>query len=220
MRGNFVWKARGREGPSSWMVTRDRMNSWNTESNIIKPEIYSDQIVVARWEARREINLRIVIQNMILVVHVITIAGLMLLAGTGLVEVWTAWFVSLFTSFSLGQIWLHSGIRHAQFRMFFMRNLDRHATDDFVPWETFLKMARPRALLGAHWYISTKAVLGTSHLSVIAAAGIAMGFPFFFFPGFIVLCVTGGGSSLVLLYLLKHPPLPDFDPGLAGNEIR
>ncbi|MDC0992009.1 hypothetical protein OAR33_00375 [bacterium] len=187
---------------------------------MITPETESDHLAAARWEARREINLRIIIQNTILMVYVVMVVTLILLAGTGLVTGWVAWFASLFASFTLGQIWLHSGIRHAQYRMFFMSNLDPAVAIDFLPWESFLKKVRPDAILGAHWYISTKAVFGTSHLAVIVASGIEMGRKSLVYSDFWILCAAGGVSSFILLYLLMHPRLPDLGVDLMKKEIR
>lgn len=206
---------------------------WNTETNetvvrvnqlqgevraMIDSGTKSSSLDAARWEARREINLRIIIQNTILMLYVVMVSTLILLAGTGLVTGWVAWFASLFASFTLGQIWLHSGIRHAQYRMFFMSNLDLVTPVDFLPWESFLKKVRPNAILGAHWYISTKAVFGTSHLAVIVATGIEMGRESLVHPDFWVLCAAGGVSSFILLYLLMHPRLPDLGADLMEER--
>lgn len=173
------------------------------------------ELAGARWEARREINIRIVIQNVLVVIQVGMIVVLTLMAGCGGMNTAALWFAAVVGSFGFGQAWLHSGIRHAQYRSFFIDNLDKCRSQHFVAWEAFLKRARPQGVLGSHWYISTKLVFGASNLAVIAGG--------FLFGDSSVdwwsLAGLGALSSVVLLILLKHPSIPGTQGKFSSGDV-
>lgn len=174
----------------------------------------------AVWEARREINIRIVVQNIIIMLQIVMIVGLTLASGLRPGNLSVIWFTGMVGSLMFGQAWLHSGIRHAQYRAFFCENLDRHLNSDFVPWETFLKALRPPGPLGSHWYISTKALFAGSHLSILAAAAIAWKGSLLRDTGFQILLVIALATTVASIFILRHPSLPSFDPEASGLKKR
>jgi hypothetical protein len=186
------------------------------KARIVMKERNAAELSEARWEARREINIRIVVQNALVVIQVAMVVVLTLLAGCGGMNTAAVWFAAAVGSFGFGQAWLHSGIRHAQYRSFFRDNLDKLGSQDFVAWEAFLKQARPQNFLGSHWYISTKLMFGASNLAVIAGG--------FFFgdsrEDWWLLVGLGGVSSMALLVLLKHPPIPDAQDKATSGDVQ
>lgn len=114
-------------------------------------------------EARLEVNLRILIQNLIVILN------------TGQIMIWMAavifsdagifliWFAAATTSVMLGFTWIHSGVRHAQYRQYFKDILDPASEHVVIGWEAALKKLRPHSALGSRWWISTKGVFAFGH---------------------------------------------------------
>lgn len=178
-----------------------------------------ERLASAVWEARREINLRIVVQNVLVMLQILMIVGLSLASGFEPQKLAVTWFVGMAGSFMFGQAWLHSGIRHAQYRAFFRENLDLGEDRTFIPWETFLKAMRPRGVLGSHWYISTKALFAVSHLSILISALVGS-HSLIRSGGFQILVVVALVTSVAFVLILRHPDLPRFDPDSPGLKKR
>ena len=162
----------------------------------------------ARWEARREVNLRIVIQNSVLCLHTSIISALLVIQILSDQNPWLFWLIGIMSSTALGQIWLHNGIRHVQIRRYFEDVLDVDIRAHFESWEDFLNRLHPRSPLGTRWWVSTKAIFAFMQLgfglvtvldSVVSDASPNAGL------GILMMGLIFG---VITISLLKHPPLP------------
>lgn len=178
------------------------------------------RLASAALDARREINLRIVVQNIFIMLQILMIVGLTLASGLRPENLSVIWFTGMAGSFMFGQSWLHSDIRLAQYQAFFRENLDRHIESDFVPWETFLKGLRPPGPLGSHCYISTKALFAASHLCILVSASIAGSRSLILQTEFQVLLGIAMITTVFFVLILRHPSLPQFDPQAPGLKRR
>lgn len=169
----------------------------------------------AVWEARREINLRIVLQNGVLCLHTTIITILLIIQITFSVNPWLVWLVGIMSSTVLAQIWLHSGVRHAQFRRYFEDVLDADTTHGLEGWESFLERMHPESSLGTRWWIRTKAVFAFTQLGfglVAIASSVLVGQSFGAGIGILVVGILFGMFTLSVLH---HPPLP---AGVGATE--
>ena len=184
-----------------------------------QPERRRDQIRdQAAWEAKREINLRIVLQNLVLCLHTTIITGLLVLQILSEVDPWLLWLVGIMSSTMLAQIWLHSGIRHVQLRRYFEDVLDVGINEELEGWESFVHRMHPDVLLGARWWISTKAIFAYAQLGmgiVAIASSLLIKQPI---GGGIVLLVAGIVFGVITIYSLQHPRLPDVSTKSALEE--
>ncbi|MGP6085766.1 hypothetical protein [Antarctobacter jejuensis] len=120
---------------------------------------------------RRELALRILLQNLLLIVSlpVFTAFAAVSLALPGMV--WAAAAVHGAVGLGAALQWCHHGIRTKQIKDYLL-TID--SGDGGSGWEGWLPANRPRRLLGARWMISTKGVfLGLQLAMIILAAFIA-----------------------------------------------
>lgn len=167
----------------------------------------------AGWEARREVNLRIVIQNTVLCLHTSIITVLLVAQVLSGQSPWLFWLIGIMSSTVLGQIWLHNGIRHVQIRRYFEDVLDVETGNHFESWEDFLKRMHPRSPLGTRWWVSTKAIFAFTQLGFgLVALLNALQTDASPGPG-LGLIVMGAIFGVITIALLGHPPLPTNDSG-------
>lgn len=171
----------------------------------------------AGWEARREVNLRIVIQNTVLCLHTSIITALLVAQVLSGESPWLFWLIGIMSSTVLGQIWLHNGIRHVQIRRYFEDVLDVETENHFESWEDFLKRMHPRSPLGTRWWVSTKAIFAFTQLG-FGLVTLLNAFQSDSSPGSgIGLIVVGAIFGVITILLLGHPPLPMDDAGDEGS---
>lgn len=114
----------------------------------------------AGWDARREVNFSMVIQNSVLCLPTSIIMALLSVQVLSGQNSWLFWLTGIMSSTVLGRIWLHNGIRHVQIRRYCEGVLDVGTKNDFESWEDFLKRMHPRSPLGTRWRFSTIFLLG------------------------------------------------------------
>ena len=116
---------------------------------------------------RAEIRLRILLQNVNLMLAVSAFA---FLAAAALAWPLSAWLIACVHAIVSGALllqWCHHGVRTMQLKMFLMQQEEKARSD----WEVWLPANRPKRLLGTRWFVSTKGVfLGTQ----AAMAGFAI----------------------------------------------
>jgi hypothetical protein len=135
----------------------------------------SDAASAARDDAlvlRRELALRILLQNVLLILALLLFAGL-----AGLALIWPrmaalAAAVHGVAGFGLALMWCHHGIRTRQITQFLLRD-DAAAPEQ--DWERWLRANRPKTLLGSRWMISTKGVfIGLQAAFLLLAAWLPL----------------------------------------------
>lgn len=149
--------------------------------------------------ARREIDLRIAIQNLILLTAVISAQVFCVLA---LMHRTDGVALSLIFSGAVqasALIWGHNGIRHAQIRCYVVEVIEPRMASAGEGWEAFVEAVRPSDALGTRWRLSTYGVFCGAQALVGAACWYASG-------AWSCLVVAFIGSVLTVL-LLSHPPL-------------
>lgn len=117
-----------------------------------------DNVSAARDDAkvlRRELALRILLQNLLLILALLLFAALAVLALVRPEIAALAAAVQGVTGFGLALIWCHHGIRTQQITQFLLRDDAAAPRQD---WENWLRANRPQTLLGSRWLISTKGV--------------------------------------------------------------
>ncbi|MEY2882783.1 MAG: hypothetical protein RL490_507 [Pseudomonadota bacterium] len=104
---------------------------------------------------RRELALRILLQNLLLMLALLLFTGL---AGLALLRPGMAALAAAVhgvTGLGLALVWCHHGIRTRQITQFLLRDPAAAPRQD---WEHWLRANRPRRILGTRWLISTKGV--------------------------------------------------------------
>ncbi len=116
---------------------------------------------------RRELALRILLQNLLLILSLLLFAAFAILALALPETAWAA--VAAHGAASLGAAlqWCHHGIRTKQIKNYLLTIV--HADAD-GGWERWLPRNRPRTLLGSRWMLSTKAVFLGLQLAMIGLA--------------------------------------------------
>lgn len=130
--------------------------------NTSSATMLSDDLVL-----RRELALRILLQNLLLIVSLALFAAFAILL---LVRPETAWAAAAAQGVAgLGATlqWCHHGIRTKQIKDYLLTIDDGEAGGG---WERWLPANRPRTLLGSRWMISTKGVFLGLQLAMIGLA--------------------------------------------------
>lgn len=119
---------------------------------------------------RTELLLRIVLQNLTLLIAAAGFAGLAALLVGLAAQAWP--ICSAYAALSLALLvqWCHHGVRTMQIKQYI--TLQEQA--DLTSWEGWLPANRPDRLLGTRWLISTKGVfLGLQLAMAILAARLS-----------------------------------------------
>lgn len=117
---------------------------------------------------RNELRMRILLQNMLLIVSVVLYAPFALMAAVAARSAWDGAVAYAVIVLALSLQWCHHGIRTKQIKQYLVRS-------DTSPdgWEQWLPANRPKTLLGARWLISTKGVfLGLSMAAALVAFSV------------------------------------------------
>lgn len=135
-----------------------------------------NDLAAARDDAlvlRRELSLRILLQNLLLMLSLLSFTAL---AGLAMIRPEQAALVAAvegITGLGLALIWCHHGIRIRQITQFLLRD---DATAPRQDWEHWLRANRPQRLLGTRWLISTKGVfIGLQAASLLLALWLGVG---------------------------------------------
>jgi hypothetical protein len=115
---------------------------------------------------RRELALRILLQNLLLILSLALFTAFAILALARPAVAWAAAAAHAAASLGAALQWCHHGIRTKQIKDFLL-TLDSGHTDG---WERWLPANRPRTLLGSRWMISTKGVFLGLQLAMIGLA--------------------------------------------------
>lgn len=115
---------------------------------------------------KAELLIRILVQNLTLLLAVAAFAGLSLATLGWPASAWVVACVHALVSGALVLQWCHNGVRTMQLKTFLLEQEGREPAN----WEVWLPAHRPDRLLGTRWFVSTKGVfLGTQ----VAMAGLA-----------------------------------------------
>ena len=115
---------------------------------------------------RRELALRILLQNLLLILSLAVFCAFAILALARPEAAWTAAVAQSVAGLAAALQWCHHGIRTMQIKAYLLA-LDGGRTDG---WERWLPANRPRTLLGSRWLISTKGVFVGLQAAMIALA--------------------------------------------------
>jgi multisubunit Na+/H+ antiporter MnhG subunit len=115
---------------------------------------------------RRELALRILLQNLLLILALALYTAFAILALARPEAAWGAAAAQGAASLGAALQWCHHGIRTKQIKEYLL-TIDSGQTDG---WERWLPANRPRTLLGARWMISTKGVFLGLQLAMIGLA--------------------------------------------------
>ena len=116
---------------------------------------------------RRELALRILLQNLLLIMSLLLFGAFAILALALPETAWAA--VAAHGAASLGAAlqWCHHGVRTKQIKDYLLTIVQADAQGG---WERWLPANRPRTLLGSRWMISTKGVFLGLQLAMIGLA--------------------------------------------------
>lgn len=115
---------------------------------------------------RRELALRILLQNLLLILSLTLFTAFAILALALPEAAWGAAAAQGAASLGAALQWCHHGIRTKQIKEYLL-TIDSKHTDG---WERWLPANRPRTLLGSRWMISTKGVFLGLQLAMIGLA--------------------------------------------------
>lgn len=121
---------------------------------------------------RRELALRIVLQNLLLIASLCLFSAFAIVVG---LRPDTAWIVCVahgMVGLAAALQWCHHGIRTKQIKDYLLTL----TLPDDSSWERWLPNNRPRTLLGSRWMISTKGVFIGLQAGMVAIAGMVRGF--------------------------------------------
>ncbi len=116
---------------------------------------------------RRELALRISLQNLLLIISLALFTAFALLAIAQPVTAWAAAAAHGAVGFGATLQWCHHGIRTKQIRDYLLTIDGGEARGG---WESWLPLNRPQTLLGSRWLISTKGVFIGLQLATIMLA--------------------------------------------------
>lgn len=145
---------------------------------------------------RRELALRILLQNLLLILSLALFGAFAILALAQPEAAWGAAAAHGAASFGAALQWCHHGIRTKQIKEYLV-TIDTSHTDG---WERWLPANRPRTLLGSRWMISTKGVFLGLQLAMIGLTLRIAAVPdgFLIFVSVILLLASAG-------FLLTNP---------------
>jgi multisubunit Na+/H+ antiporter MnhG subunit len=115
---------------------------------------------------RRELALRILLQNLLLILSLALFTAIAILALARPEAAWGAAAAHGAASLGAALQWCHHGIRTKQIKEFLLTLDGGHADG----WERWLPANRPHTLLGSRWMISTKGVFLGLQLAMIGLA--------------------------------------------------
>lgn len=116
---------------------------------------------------RRELALRILLQNLLLILSLAVFSAFAIFAMTSPGWAWAAAFMHGVTGLAAALQWCHYGIRTKQIKDYILSIDDG---DGHNGWEKWLPANRPRTLLGSRWMISTKCVFIGLQLALMVLA--------------------------------------------------
>ncbi|WP_337187132.1 hypothetical protein [Phenylobacterium sp.] len=123
---------------------------------------------------RREIELRIILQNVTLISLAFVFSGAFLLQ---VLRPDARYQLAAGYSFAAGMLslyWIHSGARTLQIKTYLRYTLEPRLGGE-SGWETWHDVNRVQGALGSRWFISTKGVLVGSQITCLSLAWIAGG---------------------------------------------
>ena len=173
--------------------------------------VHAGATVEARFFAlRQELDIRIFLQNLFLLVLVVTWAVLASLSVAMPVRTFEMSLVFDALAFSLAIMWSHSGVRHAQMRGYLLEVLEPEMSSAGMGWERYLRDRRPASRLGSRWWISTH--------------GLFAGLPIAF--SLLVWRLTGDGAAILvalpwavlILWIIAKPAIGGGPIGGARNS--
>lgn len=115
---------------------------------------------------RRELALRILLQNLLLILSLTLFTAFAILALARPEAAWGAAVAQGAATLGATLQWCHHGIRTKQIKEFLLTLDSGHADG----WENWLPANRPRTLLGSRWMISTKGVFLGVQFAMIGLA--------------------------------------------------
>lgn len=115
---------------------------------------------------RRELAVRIVLQNLLLISNLFVFAAFAILSLARPQFAWLSAASQGSAGLSVALQWCHHGIRTKQIKMFLM-TLD---CEESQKWERWLPLNRPNTILGSRWFVSTKGSFVGLQLAMIIVA--------------------------------------------------
>lgn len=115
---------------------------------------------------RRELALRILLQNLLLILSLALFTAFSILALALPKTAWAAAAAQGAVGLAAALQWCHHGIRTKQIKDYLTITSDEAESG----WERWLPAHRPQSLLGSRWMISTKGVFIGLQLAMIALA--------------------------------------------------
>lgn len=144
---------------------------------------------------RRELALRILLQNLLLLLSVAVFTGFAILALALPHAAWAAAAAQGVAGFAAALQWCHHGIRTKQIKDYLLTIDSREAGG----WECWLPAHRPRTFLGSRWMISTKGVF-------IGLQGAMIGLAWHMTALHSVFASVAAGALLATLWFLLTNP--------------
>jgi hypothetical protein len=131
------------------------------------PSVEGGDAADDRTVLRRELALRILLQNLLLIISLALFTAFVLLALARPETTWAA--AAAHGAVGLGATlqWCHHGIRTKQIKDYLL-TIDTGGAGG--GWEHWLPLNRPRTFLGSRWLISTKGVFIGLQLAMIVLA--------------------------------------------------
>ena len=146
---------------------------------------------------RRELALRILLQNLLLIVSLVLFAAFALAALANPETAWAAAAAQGAAILGAALQWCHHGIRTKQIKVYLLTLDGGEASGS---WERWLPANRPQTILGSRWMISTKGVfIGLQLGMLLLAFLLAPALDGIFASGATVLLLASAG------FLLTNP---------------
>lgn len=118
---------------------------------------------------RREIELRIVLQNLCLMLLVVLFAAFATLQAFYPEVRYRLALAFSVASGALALFWIHSGARTLQIKVY-VRHVLEPTLGGEIGWETWHDVNRIEGVLGSRWFISTKGVLVGVQFAILSLA--------------------------------------------------
>ena len=117
---------------------------------------------------RRELALRIALQNLLLLLTVVVFCAFAITALVVPQAGWPAAAACGVAVLALSLQWCHHGVRTMNIKAYLMQIDPGAGPDGDRGWESWLPANRPRSLLGSRWMVSTKGVfMGTQGAMIL-----------------------------------------------------
>lgn len=156
----------------------------------------AETLAVIEYRAlRQELIMRMVVQNVLMVLQPLLLLGCYGLALMRPLQASPTALLFLFVSLAASAQWCHMGVRTVHLKTFLMQSEERLGAER--TWETFLPGARPKSLLGSRWLISTKGVfLLVQGLAIMIPSALDQAPPAWFLA--VAISVLGASQWLLL----------------------